>query len=146
MPWHRRIVAKPLRRAKNQAVSSQPLRPSMAQAVSRQPLRPSMVQAVSLQPLRCAMTQVISRQPLRRAMVQAVSLQPLRCAMTQAVICRIPCAEARVQIKASSYGICGGQSGTDRIFSQYFDFLLSVPFHQCSMFIHSSPSPYNRSK
>jgi hypothetical protein len=43
--------------------------------------------------------------------------------------------ETRVPTRVSLCGIYGGQSGTGTVFSEFFDFILSVSFHhgsQCS--------------
>jgi hypothetical protein len=48
-------------------------------------------------------------------------------------------AEAQVQTQASPHEICGQQSDTGTsCCSEYFNFPLSVLFHQCSIIIHSS--------
>jgi hypothetical protein len=46
-------------------------------------------------------------------------------------------ADAQVESQNSPCGICGGRSGNGTGYSpQYFDFPLSVSFHQCSILIH----------
>ena len=52
-------------------------------------------------------------------------------ALTQAAIRLIPTTEARFQFQARPCGICGGQSETNRCFSQQFDFPLSVSYRHC---------------
>jgi hypothetical protein len=47
-------------------------------------------------------------------------------------------ADVQPRSQASLCGICGGQSGTERVFSEYFGFTLSVLSHQCSTFIRIS--------
>jgi hypothetical protein len=55
--------------------------------------------------------------------------------MTQAVSRRPLTAETRARSQATSYEICGGQSGTGTGFTQYVGFSLSVSFHKFSILI-----------
>jgi hypothetical protein len=58
--------------------------------------------------------------------------------MAQAVSRWPPTAEARVRARVDPWGICGGQSGTGQVFSEYFGFhckyIISPLLH-----IHLSP-------
>jgi len=56
-------------------------------------------------------------------------------ALGKAVSSQILTAEERVRFRVSLHGISGCRSDTDRFFSQYFSFPLSVSFHHCSIFI-----------
>jgi hypothetical protein len=48
--------------------------------------------------------------------------------------------EVIIRLYASSFVICGGESGTgDNILSEYFGFLLALSLHQCPVFIHPTP-------
>jgi hypothetical protein len=50
--------------------------------------------------------------------------------IAQAVSRWVPTAAARVRARVTSYGICGGQSGTGVVFSEYFGFPCQSSFHQ----------------
>jgi hypothetical protein len=47
-------------------------------------------------------------------------------------------AAAGVKFQLRSYGICGGLSGTDHIFSVYFGFPCQFTFHHMTHFVHPS--------
>jgi hypothetical protein len=51
-------------------------------------------------------------------------------AIAQAVSRRLPTAAARVRAQVRSCGICGGQSGTGAVFSEYFGFSCQFSFHR----------------
>jgi len=100
-----------------------------------------MTEAFSRQRLRRVKVPVVSRHPLRRTKVRAVSRQPSRRDMIQAINCRILCAGTRVQIKAKSCGICGGQSGIVAGFSPSTS-TFSSQYHStiapCSSILHDA--------
>jgi hypothetical protein len=51
-------------------------------------------------------------------------------AIAQAVSRRLPTAAARVLSQVRSCGICGRQSGTGQVFSEYFGFPCQFSFHR----------------
>ena len=65
--------------------------------------------------------------------------------MVQAVSRRPFIEKAWVRSQTSSFGACGGQSGTGTGFSPSSSALSSAPFHFSSILIHSSPVLYRLS-
>jgi hypothetical protein len=51
-------------------------------------------------------------------------------AIAQPVSRQLPTSAARVRAQVRSCGICGGQSGTEAGFSEYFDFPCQFSFHR----------------
>jgi hypothetical protein len=51
-------------------------------------------------------------------------------AVAQAVSRRLPTAAARLRAQVRSCGICGGQSGTGQVFTEYFGFPSQFSFHR----------------
>jgi hypothetical protein len=59
-------------------------------------------------------------------MAQVVSRQPLT-------------AEAQVRVQVNPCGICGGQSGTGQVFTEYLGFPCKYHSTICSVFIYHRP-------
>jgi len=64
-------------------------------------------------------------------------------AILYAIICRPLTAEKTVNFKPSACGICGEQSGTERLFPAYSRFPLSMLFQRYYIFIHPSRTLQN---
>jgi hypothetical protein len=64
-------------------------------------------------------------------------------AITQAVSHRLPTAAARVRAQLRACGICGGQSGTGQVFSEYFGSSCQFSFHRLLHTHHPSSGAGN---